>query len=1077
MVIPSLEPQERIPFFCTAIASACVASAALTARAAGDTLFLEYYGTNFLAVMYVGTSVLVGTVAYCFGRYVRSVSLSRILILSCGFLGLAALLLRVALLFPWKGFRILAYFWGDLTVNGSMLLFWSYFSQVFDFRRAKRLMGWVGAGGTLACIAAGLSIRPFTKTFGTPNLLVVVAFLLAGFAAAVFYLSVHSKSQFDTPDAASRKDVNLPDLAYYFRLLKTARIRTLAFQAMIGTMVIILVDYQFKALAQSHFQGPQLAAFFGDFYAATNIIMLLIQLFALHLILQGRGLLTSLGVLPASMLLGGSATIFSLSFVAVLATKLVAQTTLFTIDSGAFQILYLGIKKQSRTQVRALVDGICKPIAIGITGAVLVLISDAVKVYYLSIPGVALCLIWFLLARRNYSLYLSGLVESLSARLFDLSEDPGGMHDKSVEDYTRRALLHAKLEELPYLLSVVQQLDNVDWSAEIRSLLKRPEPEVKIAALECLIRWGKTKDPTEIVELAKHPAAEVRRAAVRAAGLGGEAVMSPIRDSLGDSDPGVRAEAASALIDMGHFGGLLEGVTAVKGMLESRDKSFRVAVASPVSRLRVRGRTEFLLQLLEDPEPEVRMAALRACANTPEPELVHRVISQLWDTQTSGAAADALIALGQLTADYLAAYHDTADLADLFRRSNQLPVILEKIGNPGALEVLKRVLDSAGPNASAGMVQAYCRILHRQPALEPYLEHWESVLRGQIAAGQKRKELLARSSSLTGNTFLMGVLQEEYAKHVGNIFTLLGLRATTVKMEAIRSHLTKGDDDQRSRALEILEHVVPVKWRSEVLELIDAKLPESETASVVALLRDAMDSESSEPVLLGSLYATARDGSKEALPLMQQLLTHPSGVIRETALFGFAKLEAPDKLGEECRKFLEDPDETVRRLAQSIMFDSAKAHQQGGIGMIVVEKMLFIRQVPLLANMATSELTQVASIAREVTYPAGFRIIQEGEHGDHMFLIVDGEVSIQRGKTPLKTLGSKDFFGEMSIIDGEARSASAIAVTDCLLLRIDREDFQELLTTYNSAAISVVRALNQRLRDVLPALDRAQRGM
>lgn len=145
--------------------------------------------------------------------------------------------------------------------------------------------------------------------------------------------------------------------------------------------------------------------------------------------------------------------------------------------------------------------------------------------------------------------------------------------------------------------------------------------------------------------------------------------------------------------------------------------------------------------------------------------------------------------------------------------------------------------------------------------------------------------------------------------------------------------------------------------------------------------------------------------------------------------------------------------------------------------MIVVEKMLFIRQVPLLANMATSELTQVASIAREVTYPAGFRIIQEGEHGDHMFLIVDGEVSIQRGETPLKTLRSKDFFGEMSIIDGEARSASALAVTDCLLLRIDREDFQELLTTYNSAAISVVRALNQRLRDVLPALDRAQRGM
>jgi CRP/FNR family transcriptional regulator/CRP/FNR family cyclic AMP-dependent transcriptional regulator len=65
----------------------------------------------------------------------------------------------------------------------------------------------------------------------------------------------------------------------------------------------------------------------------------------------------------------------------------------------------------------------------------------------------------------------------------------------------------------------------------------------------------------------------------------------------------------------------------------------------------------------------------------------------------------------------------------------------------------------------------------------------------------------------------------------------------------------------------------------------------------------------------------------------------------------------------------------------------------------------------------------------------------------------------------------------MSIIDGEPRSASATAATDCLLLRIDKEDFQDLLSTYNSATVSVVRALNQRLRDVLSDLERAQRGM
>jgi len=1076
VVIPSLEPRERIPFFCTAIASACATSGALTARATADTLFFKYYDAHLLSQMYVGTSLLVGIVAYCFGRYIPRVSLSRILVVSCGFLAVTALLLRFALISSWHPIAIFSYFWGDLTVNGSMILFWTFFGQVFAFRTAKRLLGWVSAGGTVACIAAGFLIRPFAHHFGTANLLVIVAVLMAGFAAAVIVLALQTDSPLGGARTSPAKVV-LPDQAYYIRQLKTPRIRSLALQAMVGTMVVILVDYQFKAVAQEHFHGPQLAAFFGEFYAAINVGVLLIQLFALYLFLQGKRLLTSLCILPAGMLLGGAATIVSASFVAVLATKFLAQTTLFTIDGGAFQVLYLGIRKQSRTQVRALVDGICKPAAIGITGALLVLISGAVKIYFLSLPGILLCLIWFFLARRNYSLYLSGLVEALNARLFDLPDDPQRQHDKSMEDYVRGALRTAKLEELPYLLSVVQQMDDVDWSNEIRDLLRRPEPEIKIAALEHLTSWGRRADATQIVELVRHPVAEVRRAAVRAAGLGGEASMAPISESLEDSDPGVRAEAASALIDMGNFGGLLQGVTAVKGMLESEDKSYRMAVASPVSRLRVRGRTESLLRLLDDPEAEVRLAALRACTNTPDPALVPPVISQLWDSRTSGAAADALIALGQFTADYLWAHENAAVLAALFVRSPHLPAILEKIDSPHTLEVFWKVLDSAGPTASMQTILALSRILQRQPSLEPFLQRWESVLRCQMEAVRRRRRLLTRSETLKGNPFLLGVLQEEQIKHLKNVFTLLGPLAPTVKMEAVFLHMSDGDEEQQARAQEILEHVLPPQWRNEVLELVEAKVLPEDPASIVELLGEALAAGGQEPMLLGVLYAAAQDGSREALSSIQPLLSHQTAAVRETALFALSKMESGEDLIRQCREILHDPDESVRRLAESILRDSKQTQQQGGTPMIAVEKMLFLRYVPLFSRMETSELTHVASISQEVTYPTGHRIIEEGEHGDHMFLIVDGEVLIQRGSTPVKTLGPKDFFGEMSIIDGEPRSATAIAVVDCLLLRIDREDFQELLSTYNSAAVSVVRALNQRLREVLPALERTQRGM
>ena len=141
-MIPSIEPQERISFICTAVASACAAAGALTARAAADTLFLDYYGSHFLPLLYMGTSILVGTVAYTFARYVPRVSLSRVLILSCGFLGLAALALRFAMLFPWNGFRVVAYFWGDLTVNGSMLLFWNFSRRTVWAKYNQRFSSW-----------------------------------------------------------------------------------------------------------------------------------------------------------------------------------------------------------------------------------------------------------------------------------------------------------------------------------------------------------------------------------------------------------------------------------------------------------------------------------------------------------------------------------------------------------------------------------------------------------------------------------------------------------------------------------------------------------------------------------------------------------------------------------------------------------------------------------------------------------------------------------------------------------------------------------------------------------------------
>lgn len=133
--------------------------------------------------------------------------------------------------------------------------------------------------------------------------------------------------------------------------------------------------------------------------------------------------------------------------------------------------------------------------------------------------------------------------------------------------------------------------------------------------------------------------------------------------------------------------------------------------------------------------------------------------------------------------------------------------------------------------------------------------------------------------------------------------------------------------------------------------------------------------------------------------------------------------------------------------------------------MITVQKILFLQKIPLFGGMPPEELGHLAGIAEEVVYAEGEDVIREGEHGEEMFLIVEGSVEIRRGGESLAVLGSQDYFGEMSILDGEPRSATATAKADCLLLRIRQSDFYDILERHFNVALTIIHTLTRRLRD------------
>ncbi|HKC23461.1 MAG TPA: cyclic nucleotide-binding domain-containing protein [Thermoanaerobaculia bacterium] len=130
--------------------------------------------------------------------------------------------------------------------------------------------------------------------------------------------------------------------------------------------------------------------------------------------------------------------------------------------------------------------------------------------------------------------------------------------------------------------------------------------------------------------------------------------------------------------------------------------------------------------------------------------------------------------------------------------------------------------------------------------------------------------------------------------------------------------------------------------------------------------------------------------------------------------------------------------------------------------MITVQKLLLLRKVDLFADMTTRELGRVAGATKEVVHSAGSTIFSEGDAGDALYLVVSGDVEVVRGGERLRVLKSADYFGELAVLTGEPRGATVRALTDCLLLRLERADFHDVLAGSFDAVLAVIKTICRR---------------
>lgn len=128
-----------------------------------------------------------------------------------------------------------------------------------------------------------------------------------------------------------------------------------------------------------------------------------------------------------------------------------------------------------------------------------------------------------------------------------------------------------------------------------------------------------------------------------------------------------------------------------------------------------------------------------------------------------------------------------------------------------------------------------------------------------------------------------------------------------------------------------------------------------------------------------------------------------------------------------------------------------------------------LHDVPLFAGLKDDDLARLALVLTNKNYPKDSVVVSAADPGDALYIVISGNVKVSLWSDSgreiiLSTLSDGAFFGEMSLVDGEPRSANVTCLGPSKILRLARKDFLQLVRQYPSIAINVMTEMCERLR-------------
>ena len=1003
----SLERREAERLLTLIVSSFFLGIGLVSFYVASGAIFFTEFETDTLPYVYIVNACIVIVAGFIYSAVEKRVTFVRLLY------GFTAGLALTVLLF-WIGIRIshtpvvvfVMMTWFRLLFIYTNLGLWELAARMFDVRQAKRLFALSMLGATSALIIGGLSSNLVIPFIGTENLLLVsaVAFIIY-IASLIIMLPRLELSTLERRNGAE---------PYPLREMLSDRFVVLIFIIKIlGVFITFLIEFLFFQQATAQFGDQEsLAVFFGTFLGASTFGMVVSVLFFSGQYTSKVGIRLALPTYPVVVLIASTITAIYGSFIGAgkvffgLITALtyldqVVEKSLFIPVSA---ILYQPLPRAKRMAVRVAADGWLGSIALMMSGLLLLAYSrlpDVTSAGFTYLV-VVVALAFTICTIVIYRYYTKQLQRAVTSRFVT------GVAIRPEE--IRLPAGNVKEMHPSTAIATMIYLDQVGENPLdpfIIELLDHPSPHVQIGALQRIEARQHGQGLEKIKRLMNDSRLpdDVRAAAlITCASLGD-------RESVATLDPITPTLREGALVAFLQYGNHMEQQDAARQvtlMTNSEHKADRITAAQILGRTQRGDFHEAVGKLLLDDDPDVRHAGIEAARGRPHPDHIPILIDYL-QHRTRAPAMTALVEAGDDALPVIEGRFYQAPYATQV----SLLRICGAMGAGNAVSFLETCLQ----RARRGVV--YRETLSALAACR-YKGDRESIVAMIRQEGANVAQILAHMQDIPADVELMHrALAHELDNSKRHILLLLSFIYDSEVLLNVQRSLQHPSEERRGNAVELLDVTISKDLKDFVLPLFE---------------------ESSLADQLKKLHVLAQYQRSSVLECLQQ-------ISRQSA----------DGWASAWTK-------TCAQYTLGLMSDTP-VEDEGSSMLTMIDKVMFLRDVSIFSQTPDEILAEIATILYQEEFKAGETIIQKGDLGFTMYIVVRGAARVHTENRTIRELSDHDIFGELAVLDSEPRSASVVAITDTELLCLEQQDLYDLMQQRSEVIQGIMQVLTGYVRN------------